>query len=443
MKNISNIGSCVTRDILNFEPIKKEFNVNFYAFQVNVWDMFSPGIELEQEIINNIPIANFYRKMLDLDVNKKIIPELSKVRSEYIIIDLYVLCKEFLEVSYKNKSVFINNNACTDIYNYFQNKQELGVQVSLHTVNDLDDDLVKDGLKKFANYLIINYKIENIIIMYPVFNEKYENKDGIITPYQGKELELIKRNENIVYKYTDYLKSLLPHCKILLPKLMNKYCVTVKTDQNISKPNSVHCNMLNNCKIANQLLELMGKPPVQEIDLLSKEYSKLNIEHFALVEKLRYMKDNLCMSLNSYVDKFLDLKKHIVIVSVKHEAATKLHKFYNKNKLGLNLQIEKAQSYIGIINVLDNFKYEKSSNDCIAYIYKYKNLKIDIISAGAHCGNTSSIKINGNEYSENRRGLNIVIINNETLEIVGNFFCDTYADDDCIISLHNNVFGIK
>ena len=38
----------------------------------------------------------------------------------------------------------------------------------------------------------------------------------------------------------------------------------------------------------------------------------------------------------------------------------------------------------------------------------------ELLSAGSACGNTSSIKIDGTEYSKNGRGLNIVVYNHET-----------------------------
>lgn len=50
----------------------------------------------------------------------------------------------------------------------------------------------------------------------------------------------------------------------------------------------------------------------------------------------------------------------------------------------------------------------------------------DMTSAGNGCGNTSSIKIDGKEYSKNGRGLNFVVYNHDTKKIVDAVCFDTY-----------------
>ncbi len=49
-----------------------------------------------------------------------------------------------------------------------------------------------------------------------------------------------------------------------------------------------------------------------------------------------------------------------------------------------------------------------------------------IVSAGFECGDYSSIIIDGVEYSRNNRGLNIVVYNNETGQVI-----DTVCFDTC------------
>ena len=55
-----------------------------------------------------------------------------------------------------------------------------------------------------------------------------------------------------------------------------------------------------------------------------------------------------------------------------------------------------------------------------------------MVSAGFDFGNTSSIKLNGIEYSKNRRGLNIVVYNNQTHLVEDSVCFDTY--DACTAS---------
>ncbi len=48
--------------------------------------------------------------------------------------------------------------------------------------------------------------------------------------------------------------------------------------------------------------------------------------------------------------------------------------------------------------------------------------------------NYSSIKVNEYEYCTNRRGLNFVIIDRFSGEVLDSFYCDTYQDENLLIT---------
>lgn len=50
-----------------------------------------------------------------------------------------------------------------------------------------------------------------------------------------------------------------------------------------------------------------------------------------------------------------------------------------------------------------------------------------IVSAGAQCGNDCSIQLNGREQAKRRRGLNIVVYNQELGSVVDSVCFDTYV----------------
>ena len=129
----------------------------------------------------------------------------------------------------------------------------------------------------------------------------------------------------------------------------------------------------------------------------------------------------------------IDLDNQIIFISAKNQSAHKLHKFFNKNKLGLKMEIAPNQSYIAVINKSDKFFYENVSFEELSLHYMYKNLNIFL--ASDYKTNLTSIKINNDEYSQNRRGLNFVIVDKNTLKVTQTFYCDTYIDDFLIIRL--------
>lgn len=53
------------------------------------------------------------------------------------------------------------------------------------------------------------------------------------------------------------------------------------------------------------------------------------------------------------------------------------------------------------------------------------DISYSVVSAGYDCGCVSSIIIDGKEYSINSRGINIVIYNNETNQVVDTVCFDT------------------
>lgn len=62
--------------------------------------------------------------------------------------------------------------------------------------------------------------------------------------------------------------------------------------------------------------------------------------------------------------------------------------------------------------------------------HPYENCEVNLVSKGYDIGNTSSIQINGKEYSKNSRGLNIVVYDKETNEVISSNVFDTNLPED-------------
>lgn len=130
-------------------------------------------------------------------------------------------------------------------------------------------------------------------------------------------------------------------------------------------------------------------------------------------------------------------KRYSVFISAKDECTTNLRDSVAENLKNLGLQTDlrgkHGCSYLAVIsggNAVEQFGYtvlqtEGAIRDGL--------VSYGLMSAGNECGNIGSIKIGGVEYSQNGRGLNIVVYNNETKQIVDSVCFDTY-DSSCPIT---------
>ena len=63
----------------------------------------------------------------------------------------------------------------------------------------------------------------------------------------------------------------------------------------------------------------------------------------------------------------------------------------------------------------------------ICEYHPYENLEIEMISKGYNAGNQSSIVINGQEYSKNLRGMNVVVYDKKKNEVICSSVFDTWT----------------
>ncbi len=437
MKTISIVGSCNSRELFNYDFMKKEFQIDFYAFQTNIWDMFSQSLNITQDFINQIPMEQFFRRMFDLDVNKRVPDRLKEKNSEYLIIDFFIMTREILKITYNGNSVYINHVSYQKIHDYINCCGISNLTAEITNIVKIGDDVIFKGFDKFAEFIKDNYDVSKIIVVNPVFHTKYLDKNGNLLLYNNQEIETIKEKQKIVNRYTDYFVSRLPGCKKLTPKFETDYACFRLSDIDMKKPNYTHHAKHEELGYAYQMYELLcGKSyDGLKYNALASEYDDLNNKACKLSDIVHRFINETLTSINNYFYNILDLKKYIVIISVRDEASKYLHKFIAKNKLKLNFPIAFRQSYIGIVDEEGDYYYEECSDKAIEKEYTVGKNRIKVKSAGFLCGNSSSVTVNEKEYSLNKRGLNFVIIDNRTFDVVNSFTCDTHGDEEALISL--------
>ncbi len=432
MKSIAIIGSCVSRDLFNETRIKNKFEVNYYSFQSNIWDMFSNSLDAPKEAIDSLPLENFTRRMVYYDINKTAIPALADAKCEYIMLDLFVIWRECYRLISNGKTIYFKNNRGKYISDFLASK--LGYDVKMLKFEEIDESLIKDGLTKLAEFLKEHFDEEKIILHYPLFSKRYWNLNNKIINFNEKDQTNATYRKGIIYKWTDFLFDLLPKAKKLQPEsfLTNTIAIHLSTDDFALLPNPVHSSYQDQTQIVTKLLELLGESTASALQPVHTEFLTLNNKYINAIKVIEKLQKNVLTSLNNYFNNIIDLNKHIIIISVKNQAAEYIHKFFSKTKLGLKMEISPSQSYVAVVNKQENYIYEEISDSFVEISYKLG--KKTITAASEYSKNFSSIKIGDEEFSTNRRGLNFVILNNKTLEVVDKFFCDTYADEYLLIA---------
>lgn len=436
MKTISILGACVSRELFNDIRLVDEFKINTYAFQTNLWDMLSPSLEMGEDIINKIPIENFTRRNIGYDINKNIIQELIDKKSDYIIIDLYNLCNVCLKISDGNKAVYMKTLKTEAIFSSLK-AMNLNYSLELLNFNEIDENVIKNGLIKLAGWLKHQYVESQIILHYPIFCERYYDINGELKEYLEPRRTDLKNMLQKIYECTDILAKELPNCKKFKPHLNHIATGRLRVADNINHSAvPVHYTNEDANSIVSQFIDLLDLKldnNLSEFDLLAKDCLKMSNLASKLNDKINMTNSAIITNLNYFVANRINYNDCIVLVVSKNQAAEKLHKFFNKNKMGLNINLVKSQSYVGIVDKSSDFVFENASYDKVSYQYNCNGVKIKLESD--YKTNTNSILINNKEFSQNRRGLNFVVFNKKLNKIEYSFVCDTYADDLMLIKL--------
>lgn len=169
-------------------------------------------------------------------------------------------------------------------------------------------------------------------------------------------------------------------------------------------------------------------------DDFSNEYSEINNIHLNHQGAIKLSEDflsylpqgNYEWQGNYFLDDFLEniQENQLVILSVKDEASQNLDRD-NVTSFDLDTlsQLSFRESYLGILEK-DKVILERKSLDALKEVYQDK---IEILSSGFDAGNQSSIMMNDKEYSLNQRGINVLVLNKESFEVIEIINFDTFT----------------
>ena len=156
-----------------------------------------------------------------------------------------------------------------------------------------------------------------------------------------------------------------------------------------------------------------------------KRFDTLNQNREA--DRINIMKKNNCIF--DFIDMYSEDENNIIILTVKDEASQGLSEENRKELKEKGFEKLSALQfrcpYIGIMEK-GTVIYEDTGSENSAVTYEAE--LYTVISAGGNAeGNTTSVLINEEEASTQRRGINVVVYNTEDGGVIDSVFFDTYS----------------
>lgn len=124
--------------------------------------------------------------------------------------------------------------------------------------------------------------------------------------------------------------------------------------------------------------------------------------------------------------------QHVIFISVKDDASNSFTEEIAQSMHDIGLRYDLLDCYRkGYIAILDgnNIIFEDLSDERLEYDFNMDGKSVEIVSAGFSVGNESKIIIDGIDYSNNSRGMNIVIYDKIQQKVVDSICFDTWKRD--------------
>ena len=185
-----------------------------------------------------------------------------------------------------------------------------------------------------------------------------------------------------------------------------------------------------NIRGAKKITKALSDYMIQNYDLGRKKNSEYDN---ALIKYKKVREVALLQSetrFDTYIERLIENKDKwtIIIASYdEHKRGLDEANYQAFDLLGLRLCAEGSYgvSYGAIIEQ-GTVKYEATSDRRINYSTQLENIYINLTSSGWFTAPKASITINGEEYAVNKRGLNLVVYDNESGLVIDSVCFDTY-----------------
>ena len=208
-------GSYVARDAVRYmDPALYELNRCIGGVPVST--LFEPEFSLPEEKLEGVRASQYDKRMLMLQLSRKVPALLKKSESKFLVLDLAAECMNRLVLGNESHTAVAYPEEMEDcIQSIFS-----GIPAERKSLLDLDSKVLNKKYRQFVQNLVksqanpMGYEESNIIVIEAYCTEDYiGNRDGQLHPhnakYKVKEInEILKTLYELVYRY-------MPTCRVI------------------------------------------------------------------------------------------------------------------------------------------------------------------------------------------------------------------------------------
>lgn len=208
-------GSYVARDAVRYmDPALYELNRCIGGVPVST--LFEPEFSLPEEKLEGVRASQYDKRMLMLQLSRKVPALLKKSESKFLVLDLAAECMNRLVLGNEAHTAVAYPEEMEDcIQSIFS-----GIPAERKSLVDLDSKVLNKKYRQFVQNLVksqanpMGYEESNIIVIEAYCTEDYiGNRDAMLHPhnvkYKVKEInEILKTLYELVYRY-------MPTCRVI------------------------------------------------------------------------------------------------------------------------------------------------------------------------------------------------------------------------------------
>lgn len=208
-------GSYVARDAVRYmDPALYELNRCIGGVPVST--LFEPEFSLPEEKLEGVRASQYDKRMLMLQLSRKVPALLKKSESKFLVLDLAAECMNRLVLGNESHTAVAYPEEMEDcIQSVFS-----GIPAERKSLLDLDSKVLNKKYRQFVQNLVksqanpMGYEESNIIVIEAYCTEDYiGNRGAILLPHNAKykvrEInEILKTLYELVYRY-------MPTCRVI------------------------------------------------------------------------------------------------------------------------------------------------------------------------------------------------------------------------------------
>ena len=207
-KSINIFGSCVSRDLLEFEQ-ERNFSLSCYTARSSVISTVSEALLVKEE---DLEIASkFQKKQVYKDLTKSVWEEMREKPSDYLLIDFI---DERFQIGKMDNSYFTLSNEFV-LSHYLENQYKVLEREEVEGQYYLDGKSLYSFLDEFIQKVITQYSPEKVILHKAKHVNKYIDKKGRVKKFSKVYLQYNQKINKLLDDMYDYVEEKLSGCVVL------------------------------------------------------------------------------------------------------------------------------------------------------------------------------------------------------------------------------------